>query len=123
MTIEARADSWICSWDTGISSQTIWEVLRGQTVRHRSHNWPCDPSDFGRCVRLLAEIPEWRERLPEVAARFPGTPWVTLIERWDDVMELYEKQIRAEAENNSLPKRKRKALTYPCYELMKELGC
>lgn len=118
-----RAEAWLRNGDTGTSSQTIWQVLMRQTVARTHNNWPCDPSDFGRCHRLLQVMPTWRARLGEVAAAFPGTPWVKLIARWDEVELLYIQQLNAEERNNRLPKRKRQPITYPCYELMKEIGC
>lgn len=120
-TNEGDAIAWLSNGDTGISSETIWSVLTGHPVNRTG--WPSDPSDFGRCYRLLQVMPSWRARLGEVSARFPKTPWVALIARWDDVARLYEQQIENEQQNNALPKRKQKTLVYPCYELMKELGC
>ena len=63
---------WLASWDTGISSKTIWAVMTGRCSEGRfTPGVPHDPSDFGRCYRLLAAFPAWRARLPEVAARYP----------------------------------------------------
>ena len=120
-TDEGDAMAWLSNGDTGISSETIWSVMTGHPVRRKG--WPSDPSDFGRCYRLLKVMPSWRARLGEVAAAFPSTPWVSLIARWDDVEKLYLWQLEAERANESVPKRKRKPLTHPCYELMKALGC
>lgn len=78
---------WYRSSDTGISSETIFEVMTGIPVKR--HNVPLDRSDFGRCHRLLDKFPEWRERLPEVAARFPK--WELLVRHWRYIEEAYEK--------------------------------
>jgi hypothetical protein len=77
---------WILSDDVGASSATIWAVMMG--VVHPRASLPLDPSDFGRCSRLLALFPEWRPRLTEVARKHPD--WRELVKRWDDLVALYE---------------------------------
>jgi hypothetical protein len=80
---------WIISDDTGISSITIWAVMMGIKDIPRA-SIPHDPDDFGRCYRLLSKFPEWRERLNEVAERFPR--WKRLVGDWDTLTELYEEE-------------------------------
>lgn len=84
----ARAAEWILGPDTGLSSRTIWGVLVGAEAIDRP-DIPYDPSDFGRCYRLLEVIPEWRSRLSEVADRFPA--WRMFIAQWE-AMELLWKE-------------------------------
>ena len=104
----ADAAAWLKSWDTGISALTIYHVLgHGLPVG----DWPRpgvphDPADFGRCHRLLAVAPGWRERLGEVADCHPA--WRPFVDRWDDMTDLYEK----ESPTGKAPK---------LYELMQEL--
>ena len=43
--------NWYRSCDTGISSKTVARVLTGEFCENP--NAPHDPSDVGRCVRLL----------------------------------------------------------------------
>lgn len=62
-SIIERACSWIVSDDTGISSRAIWGVMMGVHQNLRSRSTPSDPSDFGRCYRLLKLIPEWEDNL------------------------------------------------------------
>ncbi len=89
---QGQAFAWLTSGDTGISSKTIWSVL----MPHKINEWywhpdvPQDPSDFGRCYRLLKVMPAWRERLPEVAAVYPE--WKPFVDAWDELTELYEKE-------------------------------
>lgn len=97
---------WIVGNDTGTSSQTIWAVLMGATPRHRST--PSDPSDFGRCYRLLKLMPAWRARLSEVATRYPE--WSALVAHWDELTTLYEQELNTP--NGMAPK---------TYARMKEL--
>src|SRR4051812_45875580 len=47
--------AWLKNGDTGISSLTILEVMTGHTAERT--DTPLDPSDFGRCYRLLKVMP------------------------------------------------------------------
>ena len=76
---------WYTGGDTGISSETIFEVMTGIPVKRR--DVPYDPDDFGRCHRLLKIFPLWKSRLHEVAERFPK--WKPLIDNWDQLESLY----------------------------------
>lgn len=82
----SKADTWIAGDDTGISSRTIWAVMRGVPA-NRWASPPLDPSDFARCCRLLSLMPEWRPRLSEVAAAYPE--WGPLVARWDECERLF----------------------------------
>ncbi len=84
----SRAVNWILSDDTGISSKTIWAVMMG--ADYPDHDIPWDVADIGRCLRLLAIIPEWADRLAEVAAAHPY--WAPMISAWDELQALYEKE-------------------------------
>lgn len=87
-------NEWIIGSDTGISSETIWSVMMGAADfenRPFGFDVPHDPSDFGRCYRLLKHFPEWRERLNEVAKRFPK--WVPMIREWDKMVAIYERDL------------------------------
>lgn len=80
-----KPEQWIVSHDTGISSKTIWSVMMGATPY-----WPGTPldvDDFGRCVRLLVHIPEFRPRLQEVADKYPV--WQPIIDDWKELERLY----------------------------------
>ena len=85
---QAKYLEWYRSYQTGISSETIFEVMTGIPVRR--HDMPYDPSDFSRCYELLERFPEWKPRLHEVSARFPR--WKGLIDNWDKLTELYEEE-------------------------------
>jgi hypothetical protein len=78
-------EQWIVSNDTGSSSITIWAVMMG--VAPQYPGIPYDPSDFGRCYRLLQNIPEWRDRLHEVAQAYPA--WGPLVENWEKMTAIY----------------------------------
>ena len=81
---------WFYGPDAGNSSLTIFSVL--STHHHllpadfRPYP-PSDPSDFGRCLRLLNAVPAWCARLSEVVERHPA--WKPLVEHWDELEELW----------------------------------
>ena len=83
--------NWLLSGDTGTSSKTIFSVMTGMTGRELFDrdipDIPYDPSDFGRCHRLLKRFPEYRARLPEVAAKYPE--WEPFVREWDRMTALY----------------------------------
>jgi hypothetical protein len=62
-SIEDRALRWIVGEDTGISSRAIWAVMMGVHQNCHDRSTPSDPSDFGRCYRLLKLIPELEDSL------------------------------------------------------------
>jgi hypothetical protein len=86
-------EQWIRGPDTGLSSKTIWAVMMGNVdvLGSSGPREPVDPSDFGRCYRLLKAFPEWRPRLGEVAAKYPR--WAELVEAWDELSKLYEEEV------------------------------
>jgi len=78
------------SQDTGTSSRTICQVLGGVGIDDGRTGIPYDPSDFGRCIRLVRAFPGWRERLPEVAARVPK--WAPFVREWDRMATLFDEE-------------------------------
>lgn len=89
-------NEWIKSEDNGISSHTIWAVMMGCSDVEKSFGYdtPSDPSDFGRCHRLLNHFPEWKERLNEVTEKFPK--WGPMVREWDELTSLYEEEFQGE---------------------------
>lgn len=82
---------WLCGNDTGVSSKTILAVMTNSAVTGTfGADIPYDPSDFGRCYRLLRHFPEWRQRLPEVAERYPI--WGPMVEAWEEMTALWERE-------------------------------
>jgi len=98
-------EAWLKSWDTGASSRTIWNfMMTGSSAKVAI---PLDPSDFGRCYRLLKAFPEWRARMPELGARFAA--WSALVAFWPKLEQLFEQ----ESPSGQCPK---------LFEALKELG-
>lgn len=81
---------WLLSGDTGISSEAICAVMTGSKCR--DGHPPSDPSDFGRCYRLLQHFPEWRPRMNKMVAAYPE--WTGLVREWDALTALYEEEIK-----------------------------
>ena len=91
---ESPEGRWLAGGDTGISSKVIWSVMMGQPFdggRWYHPDIPHDPSDFGRCHRLLELFPAWRARLSEVASAHPD--WSGLVGAWDELTALYVEEL------------------------------
>jgi len=88
--VAGRAGMWLAGNDTGISSRTIHNVLRGQTKPDDGWGWsaPWDADDFGRCARLIDLIPEWEDRIHEVADMCRS--WRPIADCWDELKALYD---------------------------------
>jgi len=84
--------AWYRGSDSGISSETIFEVMTGIPVKN--HYIPLDAGDFGRCFRLLEKFSEWHPRMQEVADRFPE--WQPFVSCWDEMTRLYKEAILKE---------------------------
>ncbi len=80
-----KPEQWIVSHDTGTSSKTIWAVMMG--VKPDWPDVPLDVDDFGRCLRLISVVPEFRPRLQEVADKYPK--WQPLVDNWAELERLY----------------------------------
>lgn len=99
---EAKGDvekEWFRGHETGISSKTIFSVLASGPTRlaaeaalssHWGGDVPHDPSDFGRCYRLLEKFPEWKDRLGEVAAKYPK--YGPMVREWDQLTILWKQE-------------------------------
>lgn len=87
---------WLFGFDVGASSKAIWRTMIGAEGRPDAYwpdtaAYPRDPSDFGRCWRLLARFPEWRERLGEM--RKYGPVWSALVSEWDAIEAVYVEEM------------------------------
>jgi hypothetical protein len=59
----------------------------------RCHDIPYDPSDFGRCYRLLQVMPSWRLRMQEVADAHVN--WQPFVDAWEELTTLYELELKS----------------------------
>lgn len=99
-------DAWFSSDDTGLSSQYLASVLSDRGLIENNH--PHDPTDFGRCVRLLDAVPELRAKLPRLSDVKHGRVWTAIYEYWAELELLY----REESPSGSCPR---------CYNLMNQI--
>ena len=76
---------WFGTGRVGVSSRTLAMRATHRFAKHEGH--PHDPDDFDRCLRLLADVPQLRERLHLVAKASPY--WAALVARWDEVEALH----------------------------------
>lgn len=79
----SKVIEWLADGDTGTSSKTIAFWLSKRLIYRNGPDVPSDPSDLGRCLRLLRAIPELRERLPEMAECSPQ--WAHMLTYWDEI--------------------------------------
>lgn len=83
---------WADGPDAGISSKTIVRAITGASViRWRMEGVPLDPSDFGRCVRVLERFPELKPQLHVVAEKYPE--WRGLVDAWPELEALYAEEL------------------------------
>ena len=83
--VNEKLIGWLLGGKTGVSSETIAAKMTGQTPRYGGGH-PHDGGDFERCEGLLDAVPEFRDRLPEMAEVSPY--WAALIARWDEIRAL-----------------------------------
>ena len=102
---------WFANGRVGSSSKAMALAAAGLQSNDFTH--PYDPADFNRCLLLLEQVPEIRERLDRVAAI--SDTWAALIARWDEVEKCFVEEVgRNWCKANSAPK---------TYALMKDIGC
>lgn len=105
---------WLANGERGLSSNAIATKLSGlDCMLYEPHGWtllphPSDPDDFQRCMKLLNQVPEFRERLYEM--KDVSEVWSHLVDNWDGFERLYYE----ECETVRCPK---------LWDRMKEIGC
>lgn len=72
--------TWMAGRDTGLSSIAIAEHM---ATGRCDGSYPHDPSDLGRCLRLLERFPDWKPRISEMGKY--GKVWRAYAARWDDL--------------------------------------
>jgi len=96
-----NAYEWIVGDDTGVSSKVIWATMMGVEAKNKST--PKDPSDFGRCYRLLKLIPSWESKLQylkEVEYGYHSLNdnsdhfglWSVFVDNYQEMCRLYESE-------------------------------
>lgn len=85
--------AWLNSDDTGTSSCCLASTLLGFS---REYGHPHDPTDFGRCLRMLRAVPEamaifdtpeGREKVSSLSRE-----WRCIVTNWNNMASLYEEE-------------------------------
>lgn len=104
------AMTWLAGKDTGVSSVTICLIMFGiENESPIAGSPPSDPSDFGRCYRLLQKFPHWRDKLQKVADTYSA--WQPFVDAWETMTSLYEKELNNPDEKSNL------------FHYMRDLNC
>jgi len=110
-TVQMRATNWLLGHDTGSSSQALCAYMLN-AVKPANYAYPSDGGDLGRCLRLLELIPEWKPRIPEMAAH--GPYWAALVARWSELTASLAEETGPEFDARRKPSPK-------TYKLMREI--
>lgn len=93
---------WATGDDTGTSSKFLCRYMLGLEPNKWGMSCPSDASDRGRCIRLLNLIPEWWDRLDELAnlpsrvvIYYSGKGIRTNEEGWKEQIPLIRKESEA----------------------------
>ncbi|MBN8901376.1 MAG: hypothetical protein J0H57_10120 [Rhodospirillales bacterium] len=83
---------WLAAGDTGISSECLaYEFLGAEKKGAFGIRPPADPSDLGRCLRLIARVPEVRKCVDNLGLKHEG--WAKAAAVWDDIASLMEDEV------------------------------
>ena len=102
---------WFLNGETGLSSECMAAVSLGAKPR-RGYNWPLDPADLNRCLKLVKAAPGVRQHFPNIAAL--GREWGAVIEHWDELETMFVKEVGWDWSKKKSAKK--------TYDRMKELG-
>jgi len=86
-----EAVEWLSNGERGASSDTMFTHIMGvDALRGLSPSYPLDVGDFRRCRLLLESVPEVREGFPKM--RSAGRHWVTLLDHWQELCDLMDRE-------------------------------
>lgn len=85
MGVNAKIREWLNGTDVGQSSKSL--AYEAADLPGDRSNYPHDPSDLGRCLRLIARVPEVRAAVEALAEKSPY--WKALAPEWDNLKALY----------------------------------
>lgn len=95
--LSQQAQEWLLAGEHGVSSCSIFWRLTGVKPRllreDRRYGHPHDPDDLRRCMLLLDQVPEFRDRIGEM--RGASASWDVLVDAWDDLCASLEAEIPA----------------------------
>lgn len=88
MDTKDKLIKWFLQGETGVSSEAIVAQMIGINTETLWDDHPHDNGDFGRCYRLLKEIPEFRAKIAMMRER--SEQWAALVNCWDELELLHE---------------------------------
>lgn len=94
-------DEWIIKGETGVSSKTIWAVMKKvETNKRRLNSFggydiPYDPDDFKRCYYIVRDC-NLKSRLNEIVKVFPA--WQPFIKNWNKLEMMLIKELATKKE-------------------------
>lgn len=83
--MDKRLAQWLAGRDTGLSSECVALFLSAGVSNGSS---PMDMNDWGRCMRLLDIMPEWKGRMAEMAEA--GGRWPAFAKRWAELADTWQ---------------------------------
>ena len=87
-------EAWLKGTDVGSSSKVLAMTLAGISTHtidlYNQKAHPYDPSDIGRCFRMLDRFPHLRDNLFLMNKVSPV--WKKLVGRWDELRSLYDEE-------------------------------
>lgn len=93
-SIPAAAMEWQRRAEKGISSNAIFETMTGFPVCGSwGRGYPSDPDDLRRCRLLLDAVPEFSDRLEEMA--IVGPEWAELVAIWPQLCSIMDEELKA----------------------------
>lgn len=84
-------DEWIIYGRVGISSKTMWAVLKNIEVEKDYGDIPYDPDDFSRCFELIVKCELTKKDLNKISDKLPY--WKPFIDSWDKLNKMYAENI------------------------------
>jgi hypothetical protein len=87
---QSALGNWLIGGNTGTSSETMAAIALGATKTNAFRmDAPHDPSDFGRCYKLVQTVPEIRDHFPRIAKKVK--PFAGILREWDALVQIYER--------------------------------
>lgn len=87
--LDEESVQWLAIGEQGRSSQAIfWRInahllFPDAKASIKEIAYPLDPSDLGRCRKLLEQVPSVNERFAQVMGTMAGPVWAGLVENWE----------------------------------------
>jgi hypothetical protein len=92
---------WLAIGERGSSSNAIVHKLRG-VFTDSPKDYPHDPDDLSRCIKLLRDVPELVADFPKMAEVSPI--WAALVQHWGSLVASFDAEAAGQDEGWSAPK-------------------